>query len=155
MMVVIVLGIILISLTVILHIGGTVVWALLLHRRHGKKLLARQFENEMRASILQMIHIFVQTVVVILCLHIIEVILWAVTYYFIPHESNLNDFRQCVYFSIVTYTTLGYGDVVIIDENWRLLAGIQAMGGMLVFGWSSALLFGAVQQTMTVSLLRK
>ena len=56
----------------------------------------------------------------------------------------LADWDTAIYFSIVTMTTVGYGDV-ILSGDWRLLAAFQAMTGMLVFGLSAAFLFAILQ----------
>ena len=53
-----------------------------------------------------------------------------------------------MYFAFVNYTTLGYGDVVPV-ERWRLIGPITAMNGMLVFGWSTAVIFEVLRRTMT------
>jgi len=47
------------------------------------------------------------------------------------------ELEVAVYFSLVAYTTLGFGDV-ILPEQWRILAGLTAANGFLVFGWSTA-----------------
>jgi hypothetical protein len=47
----------------------------------------------------------------------------------------------------VNYTTLGYGDVVPLDR-WRLLGPMTAMNGVLMFGWSAALIFAVLQKTV-------
>lgn len=141
------IGILLMSATVIFHIAGTVVWVYFGHqRRVVRQPLSLSSSMELRT----IIHALFLTTVVILFLHVAEVILWAAAYYFLPDNARLGDFIDCVYFSMVTYTTLGYGDIVITDQQWRLLPGIQAMGGMLAFGWSSALLFAAVQQVVAI-----
>jgi hypothetical protein len=46
---------------------------------------------------------------------------------------------------MVTYTTLGYGDVVLSGE-WRTLAAIQAGNGVIIFGWTTALIFYFIQK---------
>jgi Ion channel len=43
-----------------------------------------------------------------------------------------------------TFTTLGYGDITL-DKDWRLLSSFEAANGLLMFGWSTALVFTAVQ----------
>ena len=48
------------------------------------------------------------------------------------------------YFAFVNYTTLGYGDVVPSAE-WRLIGPITAMNGVLLFGWSTAVLFDVIR----------
>ena len=46
------------------------------------------------------------------------------------------DLTLSAYFSAVTYTTTGYGDVVLREE-WRLVGGIEALTGILMCGWST------------------
>ena len=52
-------------------------------------------------------------------------------------------FLSPIYYSVVTITTLGYGDVVLTGQ-WRTLASIQAANGVIMFGWSTALLVAAL-----------
>ena len=84
------------------------------------------------------------TAVYLLMLHVLEVALWALAYLVILDIDQLDSIEEATYFSMVTLTTLGYGDIVI-QGPWRLLSGIQAMTGLLVFGWSTALLFALVR----------
>ena len=72
---------------------------------------------------------------------IIEVWAWAVLYLALGAIGSL---EQAVYFSTVTFTTLGFGDITL-DETWRLLSSFDAANGLLMFGWSTALIFAAVQ----------
>jgi hypothetical protein len=51
------------------------------------------------------------------------------------------------YFAFVNYTTLGYGDVTPI-ERWHLLGPMTAMNGVLLFGWSTAVIFSVLRKTM-------
>lgn len=76
---------------------------------------------------------------VILCLiaaHSVEIWIYAALYYLVGASAT---FETALYFSTVTFTTLGYGDV-ILDERWRLIAAIQAANGIILFGWSTAFL---------------
>jgi hypothetical protein len=52
-----------------------------------------------------------------------------------------------VYFAFVNYATLGYGDMVPVDR-WKLLGPLTAMNGALLLGWSTAIIFEVVNQTM-------
>src|SRR5260221_8934287 len=56
-----------------------------------------------------------------------------------------------VYFAFVNCTTLGYGDVVPL-ERWRLLGPVTAMNGILLFGWSTAVIFEVLRRTLARSL---
>jgi hypothetical protein len=49
------------------------------------------------------------------------------------------------YFSAVTYTTTGYGDLVL-PEAWRLIGGIEALTGILMCGWSTGFFFALVNR---------
>ena len=52
-----------------------------------------------------------------------------------------------VYFAFVNYTTLGYGDVTPV-ERWHLLGPMTAMNGVLLFGWSTAVIFEVLRMTL-------
>jgi polyferredoxin len=76
---------------------------------------------------------------------VIEAWLWALVYLYSPALTELGDVHTAFYFSMVTFTTLGYGDVVLSGE-WRTLASIQAANGVIVFGWTTALIFYFIQR---------
>lgn len=48
--------------------------------------------------------------------------------------------EPAVYFTLVTFTTLGYGDITL-GPDWRVLSGMTAVNGLLMFGFSTAFLF--------------
>ena len=75
----------------------------------------------------------------------IEAWLWALVYLYSPELTELPDLHTAFYFSMVTFTTLGYGDVVLRGE-WRTLASIQAANGVIIFGWTTALIFHFIQR---------
>jgi hypothetical protein len=87
------------------------------------------------------------TVSVLMVTHSLEVMVWALAYWIVglaPSSNNL------IYFAFVNYTTLGYGDV-IPAERWQLLGPITAMNGVLLFGWSTAVIFEVLRKTMELS----
>ncbi|MFX8597349.1 potassium channel family protein, partial [Acinetobacter baumannii] len=51
------------------------------------------------------------------------------------------------YFAFVNYTTLGYGDVTPLQQ-WRLLGPMTAMNGVLLFGWSTAVIYAVLSKTI-------
>lgn len=55
------------------------------------------------------------------------------------------DLHSALYFSAVTYTTTGYGDLVLPTE-WRLVGGGEALTGILMCGWSAAVFFAVVSR---------
>lgn len=90
--------------------------------------------NEMiRAVILSALVVWLFTAI------IFETLLWALLYLFIPSITALPDLETAFYFSMVTFTTLGFGDVVLTG-HWRTLASIQAANGVIIFGWTTALM---------------
>ena len=79
---------------------------------------------------------------------ILEAGLWALLYLFDPLITALPDLETAFYFSMVTFTTLGFGDVVLTGP-WRMLASIQAANGVIIFGWTTALIFYFIQRIYT------
>jgi hypothetical protein len=77
---------------------------------------------------------FIVSVTWVMAAHLIEVFLWSSVY---MSFGIFEELEVAVYFSLVAYTTLGFGDV-ILPEQWRILAGLTAANGFLVFGWSTA-----------------
>ena len=53
--------------------------------------------------------------------------------------------QSALYFSAVTYTTTGYGDIVL-PEDWRLVGAIEALTGILMCGWSTGFFFAIVSR---------
>ena len=70
----------------------------------------------------------------------LEASLWAVVYLHLPGITEFTDWQTAIYFSMVTFTTLGYGDFVLSGE-WRTLASVQAANGVIMFGWTTALIY--------------
>jgi hypothetical protein len=73
---------------------------------------------------------------------IVEVLIWGAAYLAL---GSVEGFEKAIYFSAVTFTTLGYGDVVL-DSSRRLLASLEAVNGILMFGWSTAVVIYTVQR---------
>jgi hypothetical protein len=72
----------------------------------------------------------------------LESAIWAGFYVWV---GALTAFDEAMYFSLVTYTTLGYGDVTLGSE-WRVLAAFQAANGIIMFGWTTALIAAVAQR---------
>ena len=71
---------------------------------------------------------------------LIEVLVWAFVYLWL---NAIQGVEQAFYFSMVTFTTLGYGDVVL-DQQWRLLSSFEAANGIIMFGWTTAIVMAVV-----------
>ena len=72
----------------------------------------------------------------------VESSLWAATYLGVGALKNI---EEALYFSMVTYTTLGFGDVTL-EGRWRLLSSLEAANGIIMFGWTTALIVAVVQR---------
>jgi len=72
--------------------------------------------------------------------HLVGMVVWAAA---IVWVGALPDMQVALYFSSVTYTTVGYGDV-LLPERWHLLAGVEGLTGILMAGWSTAFLFAVM-----------
>ena len=73
---------------------------------------------------------------------LLEVWVWAAAYLALDAIQHI---EPAFYFSMVTFTTLGYGDIVL-DEHWRLLASFEAANGIVMFGWTTASVIAVVQR---------
>jgi polyferredoxin len=88
--------------------------------------------------------VMVATVSVLLLAHVAEVVVWSLSYAALGAAPTGAD---VLYFAFVNYTTLGYGDVVPV-QRWRLLGPMAAMNGVLLFGWSTAVIFEVLREAM-------
>jgi hypothetical protein len=85
--------------------------------------------------------------------HFIEILLYGAAYYVLASRFNVGSmgepgplhFSRCLYFSAETYTTLGYGDV-LPHGDLRLLAGLEALNGMLLIGWTASYTFLSMER---------
>jgi hypothetical protein len=99
-------------------------------------------------NMLQAWVMIIRTVVFLLALHAAEVAVWA---HFYMVRGCFSDLETAYYFSLTSYTTLGFGDVVL-PRPWRILGGCEAMIGVLMFGWSTATLVGLFHHLQDVRL---
>jgi hypothetical protein len=96
---------------------------------------------------LLLIAVMVATVSVLMAAHASEVIVWSLAYGVVDAAPVGTDL---LYFAFVNYTTLGYGDVVPV-ERWQLMGPMTAMNGVLLFGWSTAVIFEVLRKAMAVT----
>ena len=92
---------------------------------------------------LRLISVMIATVTVLMVAHLAEVLVWSLIYVM---TAAAPDGADIIYFAFVNYTTLGYG-VVTPVERWRLLGPITAMNAVLMFGWSTAVIFEVLRRT--------
>lgn len=124
------LGTIVISLTVLIHTFGLI--AVTQAMGH---LVARFRMHGRRSRVVAMISVVMGLFAVMTA----EVWLWAGVYRLL---GVLPDFETALYFSTITFSTVGYGDVVPAHD-WRILAALEGVNGFLLIGWSTAYLIAA------------
>jgi hypothetical protein len=78
----------------------------------------------------------------LLVLHLLEMTCWAAAY---SAAGVFPDFETSLYYSLKSYTTVGYGDV-LPPTSWRLLGPIEAAVGIMMLGWSTGIIVAAVQR---------
>src|ERR687887_1425357 len=119
-----------------LHALGTIMLDRAVQRYWGEDLE----ENPMLQRFLLMIGVGTGLMVA----HFLEVVVWAFFYDLLSVSPRGND---AVYFALAQYTTLGYG-ATIAPHDWVLLGPITAANGLLLFGWSTAVIFEVVRTTI-------
>jgi hypothetical protein len=78
----------------------------------------------------------------LILIHLVEVSVWGLFYFW---QGGMPDAETALYFSGVTYTTVGYGDLVL-PKPWRMLAPIEALTSILLCGLSTGLFFAVTYQ---------
>jgi hypothetical protein len=76
--------------------------------------------------------------------HLLEIAVWAMFYVW---KQGMPDLPSAFYFSGVTYTTTGYGDLVL-PEEWRMVGAVEALTGILMCGWSTGFFFAVVNKVL-------
>lgn len=87
-------------------------------------------------------YVFAAAILFLLLLHVTEAAIWGAVLYKVGLISNL---RDSMYFSANTYTTIGYG-LMILPQSWRELAPIMAISGLFTFAWTTGEMFNIVGQ---------
>ena len=121
-----------VSVCLIVHVAGILLMA--------EWLLRRREYFERTASRKHFAPLIVMLFAGILFLHLIQTGLWAVFYY---AKGLFSDFETSLYFSMVSFTTIGYGDV-LLPRKWRLLGVIEGFSGVLLCGVSTAFIFAVI-----------
>lgn len=100
--------------------------------------------NVGRHPTLRLVGIMIAAVSMLMAAHLLEVGIWAVTYSLLGATPQGT---ENLYFAFVNYTTLGYGDITPV-ARWRLLGPLTAMNGVLLFGWSTAVIYHVLRASL-------
>ena len=121
-----------VAVCLVIHVAGILAMA--------EWLLRRREDLERSASHRHFVVLIGTLFGGVLFLHVIQTSLWAVFYY---TQNLFSDFETSLYFSMVSFTTIGYGDV-LLPRRWRLLGVIEGFSGVLLCGISTAFIFAVV-----------
>jgi hypothetical protein len=95
--------------------------------------------------------LFVRLVWALLLIHGVEIWIWAAVYHWGAH---LPDMGTALYFSGVTYTGIGYGDV-LVERPWRILAPIEGLTGIVMCSLSAAFFFAVLSRVFIARQQRR
>ena len=126
----ILIGCLLIVITTLIHTVITRVVLAIIQKDHKPQTPFRRI-----------IHVDIVILIIILAT-LIESAVWAQTYVYM---GSIEQFEEALYFSLVTYSTLGYGDVTL-NDNHRLVSAFEAANGVIMLGWSTAIVVAVIQK---------
>ena len=132
-----IIGTFMMAMTIAIHAVGSAKWLAFLG--------ARKSHWRQTGSPVVLFNAIILTALVLLFLHMFEVILWAVLYVLLQEWTGLTNMSDAIYFSVITFTTVGYGDMTL-NESARILSGMEGMIGITVFGLTTATLFVVMQR---------
>ncbi len=126
---------VLLAATVLVHAAGL---SLVMRRlRFGPAIGAPQFPPR--------VWLLIRLATWVIGIHVLEIAGWALFYW---GKQCFPDLESALYYSVVTYTTVGYGDLTL-PKGWRLLGGVEALTGILMCGWSAGFFFAVVSRVYT------
>jgi voltage-gated potassium channel Kch len=111
-------------------------------------ILARPAYRKRTATNRHFSTIVITVFAAIVLLHVAEASLWALFYY---SRSLFSDFESSLYFSLVSFASIGYGDV-LLPQKWRLLGAIEGISGVLLCGVSTAFIFAIVNAMFQIRI---
>lgn len=121
---------ILLALTVVVHAVGMIMLLRWMSRAHV----------QVGARFWAMTWLLIRLAWSLIAVHLVEIAIWAFFYWW---ERCLPDLESAFYFAGVTYTTVGYGDLVL-PKDWRLLGPVEGLTGILMCGLSTGFFFAVV-----------
>lgn len=126
------------AVTIVIH--GTALFAIVHWVRHERAV------EHLGAGFWPDLGIVAIAVLIALIAHLTEIGTWALLFLLF---GEFQAFGMAFYHSAVNYTTLGYGDIVM-SPAWRSLGPIEAADGLLMFGFSTAMIYAVIQRMFRV-----
>lgn len=127
-----------VAVCVVLHTAGMVMLA--------EWLLRRRAALERRSGVTNFALLLIMVFAVIILLHLTEAAIWATFY---RQQGLFPDYETSLYFSLTSYSTIGYGDV-LLPQRWRLLGCVEGISGVLLCGVSTAFIFVIVNALIQI-----
>ncbi len=119
-----------VALTTLTHFFGLLLLTRLMSRAHTR---LRTHDSALRQAGMILLVVFG-----VFALHTAQIWLYALAFRAL---GEFQTFEAALYFSTVTFSTVGYGDLTL-SVKWRLLGAIEAANGLILIAWSTAFLFG-------------
>ena len=132
-----------VSVCLMIHVVGILLMA--------EWLLRRRDDLARTASVRHVAVLIVTLFAAIIFLHLLQTTLWAIFFY---AQSLFSDFETSLYFSMVSFATIGYGDV-LLPRKWRLLGVIEGFSGVLLCGISTAFMFAVINAVFQFRLRQR
>lgn len=133
------LGAALIVVTVVIHALAMRAALQIVHWAHAERWNLRAAWTITWLTAAVVVMMFLATMV--------EALIWAWTYLAVGAFETL---EPALYFSLVAFTTVGFSDMVL-EPPWRILSAIEAANGVMLFGWTTALIFWFLQRLVRSS----
>lgn len=129
-----------ITLTVVIHMVGLLGLMAFLQARSPR---LRPFHSRLGQGVF-----IVLTVLGLVAIHGLEMWLYAALYMVL---GVFTDMEEALYFSISTFTTVGFGELVI-EGRWRILGALESFNGFLLIGWSTAFMVSVISRIRTMEM---
>ena len=116
----------------------------------GLSILIRLFRSDhplFRPVRLTTLGILMTASLGIFAIHTVEIWFYALLFVAL---GAIGSFEESLYFSTVTYASIGYGDV-LMAKSWRILGAIEGTTGIIMLGWSTAFLVSLLTQLRLLS----
>jgi len=139
-------GLLIIAVNVVIQAYGTNIWL--------DRIIGYLSRVSKPVSSRRVVRLLIYTSSFLIFVHLVQAAIWACLYLLMPEINEFATFEKSMYFSLVTFTTLGYGEITI-DSSSRILAGLEAMNGIILIGWSTAFMFSVYNELLKRGMAKR
>lgn len=107
-------------------------------------LIKLEIKKKIRASLVGVLSLLIPGLMIMLVGNLLQITIWALLFL---GYGEFQDYGTAFYHSVVNFSTLGYGDIVMSEER-RLLGALEAANGVLMFGLTTSLLYTVLTAVM-------